>query len=100
MKNEIQTLNVRRMTCAACVRSVERAVDKQPGITKASVNLTTEKLQVSFDPDQVTLEHIIQAVSKAGFTAEAPSGRADAEDTETRRQVEELRDQRLRLRCF
>ncbi len=97
MKNEVQTLNVRGMTCAACVRSVERAVDKHPGITEASVNLTTEKLRVSFDPDQVTLEHIIQSVSKAGFTAEAPSGRADAEDTETRRQVEELRDQRIRL---
>ena len=38
MGNETQTLNIRGMTCAACVRSVERAVNKQPGIEEASVN--------------------------------------------------------------
>ena len=37
------TIPVTGMTCAACVRRVERALEKVPGVLGASVNLATGK---------------------------------------------------------
>ncbi len=38
------------MTCASCVRRVEKALGKVEGIQDASVNLATEQATVRFDP--------------------------------------------------
>ena len=40
------TLNIRGMTCAACVRRVEKGLEDLEGIEKAMVNLATEKASV------------------------------------------------------
>lgn len=37
------------MTCASCVRRIERHVAKVPGVTEVSVNLATERANISFD---------------------------------------------------
>lgn len=36
------------MTCASCVGHVEKAIAKLPGVTKVSVNLATERADVTF----------------------------------------------------
>lgn len=95
MGTDVETLNIRGMTCAACVRSVERAVNKQPGISGASVNLATERMQVEFNPDLASLSSIIDAVSKSGFTAELPV--LEERDMAAEREADEIRDQRIRL---
>ena len=35
------------MTCASCVRRVERALAKEEGVTEASVNFANEKASLS-----------------------------------------------------
>src|SRR5215210_3231324 len=55
------------MTCASCVRRVEKALTKVPGVAEASVNLATEKAKVAFDPAAVTSEQLRAAVEKAGY---------------------------------
>lgn len=40
------TLLIEGMTCAACVRRVERALQKVPGVEAAAVNLVTGKARV------------------------------------------------------
>ena len=97
MKNEIQTLNIHGMNCAACVSSLERAMNKQPGIEEATVNLATEKMKVAFNPESVSLEDIVSAVSKVGFTAEIPGLKTDSSDTAQEQHAEELREQKTRL---
>lgn len=62
-------LKIEGMTCAACVRSVERVVKKLDGIVEANVNLATEKLNVSFESSKVNIQDIKQAVLKAGYKA-------------------------------
>ncbi len=62
-------LKIQGMTCAACAAASERAVKKLPGISEASVNFSTEKLQVSFEEGVVTIEAIKAAVAKAGYEA-------------------------------
>jgi Cu+-exporting ATPase len=63
---EIQ-LPITGMTCASCVRRVEKALGKVDGVAEANVNLATEKATVSYDPSRVTLDALTGAVAKAGY---------------------------------
>ncbi len=68
------SLTISGMTCASCVQRVERALKKIPGVLDASVNLATEKAQVS--SLGVAPERLIAAVEKAGYKAELASDHA------------------------
>ncbi|MGV3618386.1 MAG: heavy metal translocating P-type ATPase [Fimbriimonas sp.] len=61
-------LQIAGMTCASCVRRVERAIAKVPGVTEASVNFANERATVAHDSavDALTL---IKAVEDAGYAA-------------------------------
>ena len=68
MSQEIKLeLPITGMTCAGCVRNVERALKKTDGVEDASVNLATERASVSFNPTQLTVNHLIQRVQDAGY---------------------------------
>lgn len=64
-----KVLKIEGMTCAACVRAVERAVNKLDGINEVHVNLATEKLTATFNPEIVRISDIKKAVEKAGYKA-------------------------------
>ena len=66
MKKEI--CNVEGMSCASCARAVEKAVGKVEGVSKATVNLSTNQLSVEFDENKVSLDTIANSVSKAGYS--------------------------------
>ena len=53
------------MTCSACSSHVEKTVNKLAGIEKASVNLLTETMEVSYDEEKLGREEIISAVERA-----------------------------------
>lgn len=59
-------LSIEDMTCASCVRRVEKAIQKVPGVSVASVNLATERAEVTFDgtPD---IAAVAEAVRDAGY---------------------------------
>jgi len=59
---------VRGMTCASCVAAIERAVRKLAGVTSVSVNLATERADITYDPAVVRLSAIKQAITNAGYT--------------------------------
>ena len=54
------------MTCAACSARVEKAVSSVPGVTRHTVNLLTNSLQVE---GSATADAVIAAVEKAGYGA-------------------------------
>ncbi|HYE59045.1 MAG TPA: heavy metal translocating P-type ATPase, partial [Rhodothermales bacterium] len=64
-------LPIAGMTCAACVRRVERALEKTPGVASASVNLATERATVHYDPAATTAPMLTQAVADAGYEVRA-----------------------------
>lgn len=66
MKKE---LKIEGMSCAACVKSVERTVKKLPGINEATVNLSTEKLLVDFNNKEVSIDEIKEAIDIKGYKA-------------------------------
>src|SRR4051812_31877859 len=62
------TLEIGGMTCASCVRRVEKALGRLDGVT-TQVNLATEVATVRFDPARVGLPELTAAVAPAGYTA-------------------------------
>jgi len=62
-------LVVEGMSCAACSSAVERILNKKEAVELASVNLTTKKLNVTFDEEKLSLDNIKEMIAKAGFEA-------------------------------
>ncbi|MEW6263235.1 MAG: heavy metal translocating P-type ATPase [Thermodesulfobacteriota bacterium] len=60
-------VSVGGMTCAACVRRVEKALSELPGVARTGVNLATEKASVAYDPNLVGIEAIKRAIEEAGY---------------------------------
>jgi Cu+-exporting ATPase len=66
---EICALDIGGMTCASCVRRIEKALHKLDGVTEARVNLATEVASITYSPELLKLEDLTGAVTKAGYTA-------------------------------
>jgi Cu+-exporting ATPase len=74
----LQTIDlpVLGMTCAACVRRVERAVAALPGVSSADVNLPLSRARIELDPSVATIAATAAAIRDAGY--EVPSDVVDA----------------------
>ncbi len=64
------TLDIRGMTCASCVRRVERALSKIEGVESANVNFASETALVTA-PDTISIDALVTAVERAGYAASA-----------------------------
>ncbi|CAN0628055.1 Copper-exporting P-type ATPase [Burkholderia multivorans] len=69
-------LTIEGMTCASCAGRVEKALAAVPGVTKASVNLATERASVDAAASVATAE-LLDAVKRAGYLA-SPAGEPGA----------------------
>lgn len=63
-------LGVEGMTCASCVLRVEKALQKVPGVSSASVNLATEKVTVEM-LSTVPVQTLEAAIQKSGYAVKA-----------------------------
>src|SRR5918997_25338 len=55
------------MTCASCVRRVERALSKEEGVAEANVNFAAEKASLAYDPGATSPGELIGAIEDAGY---------------------------------
>ncbi len=76
------------MTCAACAQRVEKAIRKLDGVESVSVNFATEKATVSYDPQQLRLSAIREAIEKAGYKALEMKKTAASDEDRARKQKE------------
>ena len=92
-------LSIQGMTCASCVLRVEKALSAIPGVSRATVNLATERAHVNWDSNATDgkTEAALAAVHKAGYDAtviepqRAPSNaESDARDLETKHLLQAL----------
>ncbi|MBO7161547.1 MAG: heavy metal translocating P-type ATPase, partial [Clostridia bacterium] len=65
MKTE--TYIITGMHCAACSGAVQRVTSRLNGVAECEVNLMTEKMTVSFDPELVGFGDFERVITKAGF---------------------------------
>jgi len=64
-RTETATISVGGMSCASCVLTIEKALNRLPGVKSAVVNFAAEKAIVEFDPKvtpRVVLERTITAL--------------------------------------
>ncbi len=61
-------LGVQGMTCAACSTRVEKRLSKLEGVTKANVNLATERASISFNPEITSVQAFLDSVEETGYT--------------------------------
>ena len=63
------TLQIEGMTCASCVRLVEKALKKSKGVKEANVNFATEKATINYNPEKTNSKELIKAVENSGYAA-------------------------------
>ena len=81
---------VEGMTCASCVRRVENAVLKVPGVLAASVNLATERASVELLGGEAQQSGVLKAIEAAGYAAQLADGAGTVESREADK-ADELR---------
>jgi Cu+-exporting ATPase len=96
MKMETRQFKIDGMTCAACVRRVENAIKDVAGVESASVNLATEKAQVTYEPGGAKEAAIIHAVEAAGYGL-APVDDTRSPDEDEQKKEKERKQEFVRL---
>ncbi|HEL0799683.1 TPA: copper-translocating P-type ATPase [Streptococcus equi subsp. zooepidemicus] len=82
-----ETFMLEGMHCTSCALAIEQAVKQLPGVEDVVVNVTTEKLSVTYLAARLTSAEIIQAVRDAGYKAEL------LDETDVRGQMDRLEEQ-------
>jgi heavy metal translocating P-type ATPase len=77
-------LMVRNMWCSACAWVIDESLKKTPGIFDSICNFSTDRLQVIYDPVNVSPDQIIETIGKLGYRAAAPG--ESGKTTERRRE--------------
>ncbi|HCQ45809.1 MAG TPA: heavy metal translocating P-type ATPase [Achromobacter sp.] len=86
-------LAIEGMTCASCVKRVEKALTQVPGVAQAQVNLATERALVSFDANAAQPQALVDAVVKMGYEARPIAAQDD--HAERQSQARDAEAQRL-----
>lgn len=55
------------MTCSACSNGLEKYLNKQDGVSKATVNLVMNNASIEYDDKKISLQDLDIFVAKAGF---------------------------------
>jgi Cu+-exporting ATPase len=80
MTTDTANIPVTGMTCAACSATVQRTLEKTPGVSSANVNLITNSATVDFDPGTTSPERLVDAIRATGYGAELPRAGESAEE--------------------
>ncbi|HVK66690.1 MAG TPA: heavy metal translocating P-type ATPase [Polyangium sp.] len=66
-------LPIEGMTCAACVRRIERALLATEGVREAKVNLVTRAATIPYDPAASGTDALVAAIERAGYSVPQPA---------------------------
>ncbi|TLM88769.1 heavy metal translocating P-type ATPase [Hymenobacter jeollabukensis] len=61
------TVPITGLSCASCAASAESMLKAQPGVAEAGVNFATQTAAIAFDPSQVQLPQLQQALQSVGY---------------------------------
>lgn len=64
-----QWFNIYGMHCASCAQTIEQAVTKLTGVQSVVVNLASENMKVTYQPELVTNKTIKDIVADSGYEA-------------------------------
>ncbi len=64
----VKNFHIKGMHCASCAIVINKKLTGLDGVKSANVNFATEKVQVDFDPDKVSLEKMNGEIGKLGYS--------------------------------
>jgi mercuric ion binding protein len=64
---QMVVLDMQNMTCALCSITVQKALEKVPGVAGAKIDYNKKTATVSFDPQKVSPAALVKATTDAGF---------------------------------
>src|SRR3546814_17889187 len=64
-------LDAANMTCPACSITIEKALEKVPGVTGTQVDTKAATVTVTFDSELTSIPAVARAINDAGFPAKA-----------------------------
>ncbi|MCP4498856.1 MAG: heavy metal translocating P-type ATPase [Deltaproteobacteria bacterium] len=97
LRTEDRTLEIHGMTCSTCSERVEKALLGIPGVKAASVNAASERAFITFFAGAVSLDVLLRAVEKAGYSAAPAVLKEEAKAAENERQRRQSLLQNTRL---
>lgn len=62
-------LRAEGFSCPSCVAKIEKRVGRLKGVDAVKVHFVSARIEVDHDPAHVSVEDIVAAVAKAGYTA-------------------------------
>ncbi len=60
-------LNITGMTCAGCVNSITRVLERLPGVARVEVSLQSGQARIDYDPALSLPESFKTAIEEAGY---------------------------------
>jgi len=65
---------VEGMTCLSCELTIESGLKRLPGIQYADARVTDQTVSVRYDPSQISVDDMVEAINKTGYRARSPEG--------------------------
>ncbi len=91
-------LPIAGMTCANCSTTIERNLNRLPGVEQAVVNLATEKATVIYNPAMLDVNDMKSLVEELGYHVIETGEAEDAEDAERQARQAEINRQKHLLK--
>jgi Cu+-exporting ATPase len=98
--SETVTIAISDMTCANCAETNETALESTPGVVTAEVNYATDEAQVTYNPAEVSLDALYDAIEDAGYSPvreDGDDGESGQDARDAARQAETRKQLRLTL---
>ncbi|OLS34263.1 heavy metal translocating P-type ATPase [Bacillus sp. MRMR6] len=76
------------MTCAACANKIEKRLNKFNGVKKATVNFAIETVLVEYNPEQVSVSEMKEAIKKLGYALEQKKENAGEQVDHRQKEIE------------
>ena len=62
-------LRAEGFSCPSCVAKIEKRVGRVDGVSNVTVHFASARIEVDHDPTVATVDQLVAAVAKAGYTA-------------------------------
>lgn len=71
-------LKVSNMWCPACAWLIDECLKRTPGVIGSTCNFSTDRIQISFNPVQLSPDRIIDTIKKIGYRTVIPDESQEA----------------------
>lgn len=91
------SISISGMHCASCVANIERTLKTKEGIKSISVNLASEKGQVEYDPNTISVDKIFKLIDSLGYKAEIALVSTDSKNEQETKKEKNLLTYKFRF---